>query len=72
MVKSEDVGRFAGKIYEEAQRLMVLVEDILNLSHLDEGAPGQERRQGIDLYALCEKAVASLGGRPASGGSPSP
>ena len=33
---------------------------ILNLSHLDEGAPGQERRQGIDLYALCERAVASL------------
>ncbi|MDY4172298.1 MAG: ATP-binding protein [Evtepia sp.] len=61
MVKSEDVGRFAGKIYEEAQRLMVLVEDILNLSHLDEGAPGQERRRGIDLYALCEQAVASLG-----------
>lgn len=60
MVKSEDVGRFAGKIYEEAQRLIVLVEDILNLSHLDEGAPGQERRQGIDLYALCEGAMASL------------
>ena len=60
MVKSEDVGRFAGKIYEEAQRLITLVEDILNLSHLDEGAPGQERRQGIDLYALCERAVASL------------
>ncbi len=59
-MKSEDVGRFAGKIYEEAQRLITLVEDILNLSHLDEGAPGQERRQGIDLYALCERAVASL------------
>ena len=44
MVRSEDVSRFAGKIYEEAQRLMTLVEDILNLSHLDEGAPGQERR----------------------------
>ena len=60
MVKSEDVGRFAGKIYEEAQRLITLVEDILNLSHLDEGAPGQERRQGIDLYALCARAVARL------------
>ena len=35
MVRSEDVSRFAGKIYEEAQRLMTLVEDILNLSHLD-------------------------------------
>ena len=54
------MGRFAGKIYEEAQRLFTLVEDILNLSHLDEGAPGQERRQGIDLYALCARAVARL------------
>ena len=60
MVRSEDVSRFAGKIYEEAQRLMTLVEDILNLSHLDEGAPGQERCQGIDLYALCQRALTSL------------
>ena len=60
MVRSEDVSRFAGKIYEEAQRLMTLVEDILNFSHLDEGAPGQERCQGIDLYALCQRALASL------------
>ena len=60
MVRSEDVSRFAGKIYEEAQRLMTLVEDILNLSHLDEGAPGQECCQGIDLYALCQRALASL------------
>lgn len=60
MVKSEDVGRFAGKIYEEAQRLIALVEDILNLSHLDEGAPGQERRCGIDLYALCARALTRL------------
>ena len=73
MVRSEDVSRFAGKIYEEAQRLMTLVEDILNLSHLDEGAPGQERCQGIDLYALCQRALASLD-EPASGPlrSPSP
>ncbi len=59
-MKSEDVGRFAGKIYEEAQRLIALVEDILNLSHLDEGAPGQERRCGIDLYALCARALTRL------------
>ena len=59
-MKSEDVGRFAGTIYEEAQRLIALVEDILNLSHLDEGAPGQERRCGIDLYALCARALTRL------------
>ena len=73
MVKSEDVGRFAGKIYEEAQRLIALVEDILHLSHLDEGAPGQERRCGIDLYALCARALTPAGGRrPAAEDHPHP
>ena len=60
LVKSEDVGRFAGKIYEEAQRLITLVEDILNLSRLDEGAPAREPRSSVDLYALCQETVASL------------
>ena len=60
MVKPEDIQSFAGDIYQEAQRLIALVEDILNLSHLDEGAPGQERRCGIDLYALCARALTRL------------
>ena len=38
IVKPEDVGRFSGRIYEEAQRLIRLVNDIVNLSKLDEGA----------------------------------
>ena len=59
IVKSEDVPNFAGKIYTEAQRLSQLVEDILNLSHLDEGAEGMTRMD-VDLYALCEATLKSL------------
>ena len=36
-VKPEDVKRVAGKIYDEAQRLIVLVGDIMEISRLDEG-----------------------------------
>ena len=38
MVSPEDMPRFSGKIYSETQRLIRLVEDILRLSRLDEGA----------------------------------
>lgn len=48
----EDVQPFAEKIYGETHRLIALVEDIISLSHLDEG--------GKDLtfteVDLCEKA----------------
>ena len=37
MAKPEDTAPFAGRIYSEAQRLIALVEDIINLSHLDAG-----------------------------------
>lgn len=60
LVRSEDVGPFAGKIYEEAQRLIVLVEDILNLSSLDEGAPAQATWEAVDLYDLCREVISSL------------
>ena len=60
LVRAEDVGPFAGKIYEEAQRLITLVEDILNLASLDEGAPAQALRETVDLYDLCRETIASL------------
>lgn len=48
----EDVQPFAEKIYVETHRLIALVEDIISLSHMDEG--------GKDLtfteVDLCEKA----------------
>ena len=43
IVKPEDIPRFAGNIYEESQRLVTLVDDILNLSRLDEADVQLER-----------------------------
>lgn len=59
MVKSEDIVPFAGKIHSEAQRMVRLVEDIISLSHLDEGA-GDMRWTNVDLYELAVRAVAAL------------
>lgn len=59
MVKENDRIPFAGKIYNEAQRMIRLVEDIISLSHLDEGAEDMRREQ-VALYELAEKAVQSL------------
>lgn len=59
MVKENDKIPFARKIYDEAGRMIRLVEDIISLSHLDEGA-GDMQRENIDLYILAEKAVQSL------------
>lgn len=50
LVRAEDMAGFAGNIYTEAQRLIRLVEDILKLSRLDEGADG--KRENLDLYDL--------------------
>ena len=49
MVKPEDVPRFAGKIYEEAQRLMTLVGDIIRLSRLEEGGAIEPNPEPISL-----------------------
>ena len=38
MVKPEDMPRFVSHIKEEAKRLVVLIEDIIRLSELDEGS----------------------------------
>ena len=59
MVKQEDIVPFARKIYREAQRMTSLVEDILSLSHLDEGAEDMEWIE-VDLYELAAKAIAGL------------
>ena len=60
MVKPEDTVRFAGQIYSETQRLINLIEDIIRLSRLDEGAEDMQRER-IDLYALSGSVIDSLG-----------
>lgn len=59
MVKEEDVQRFAERIYSESQRMITLVNDILELSHLDEGM-GDMVREDVDLYAIAIAAVDAL------------
>lgn len=59
MVKEKDIAPFAGKIYDEAGRMIRLVNNIISLSRLDEGA-GNMQRENIDLYALADRAVQSL------------
>ena len=36
LVKCEDIPKFAGRIYKESQRLLQLVEDVIQISQLDE------------------------------------
>lgn len=59
MVREKDRVPFAEKIYAEAQRMIRLVEDIISLSHLDEGAQ-EEKRENIDLYGLAESVIQDL------------
>ena len=54
MVQKEDCIPFAAKIYDEAQRMIQLVEDIISLSHLDEGAKDMPYEK-VDLYELSKK-----------------
>lgn len=59
MVKEEDVQQFAERIYSESQRMITLVNDILELSHLDEGMDDMTR-EDVDLYEIAAKAIDSL------------
>jgi len=59
VARDEDVKNFAGKIYDETQRLVTLVDDTINLSHLDEGAKDMAWTE-VDLYDEAEKVVSAL------------
>ncbi len=59
MVKEEDITRFAGKIYSEAQRLIILVGDIIKLSQLD-GKDIAVKMESIDLYETSQAVMGHL------------
>ena len=59
MVKPEDIQSFAGDIYQEAQRLSALVEDIIRLSRLDEGAESLER-EPVNLLSVAQDVARRL------------
>lgn len=53
IVKPEDIREFSEKIKSEASRLITLIEDIINLSRLDENSYNDER-ETVDLKELAE------------------
>ncbi len=59
IARPEDTVRFSGKIYDESQRLITLVQDIIKLSRLEE-SDISVKSEDIDLYALCESIISRL------------
>ena len=59
MVKAEDIPVFSKKIYQETQRLIQLVENIIQLSRLDEGYT-ELQREDVDIRSLAGSVAASM------------
>lgn len=59
IVKEEDQAKFINEIYKEAQRMIALVEDIIKLSHLDEGTTDMSY-EDVDLYTFTQGMLDSL------------
>ena len=66
MVAQSDVPRFVERIRTEAQRLVSLVEDILHLSQMDEGA--ELPREEVELLELCREVRSGLAPQAAAKG----
>ena len=58
IVRDRDIPEFADRIYREAQRMIALIEDIMRLSKLDEGALVQKEQ--VDLYAVADEVRGRL------------
>jgi len=58
-VKQEDIKKFAGKIFDEAQRLIVLVGDVIKISQLDEGCLPYEEEE-VDLFQAAGEILQRL------------
>ena len=58
MVKPDDLPRFVGHIHAEAARLVTLIDDIIRLSQLDEGAAMPT--EPVDLLAVSQEAAENL------------
>ena len=76
MVKPDDLPRFVGHIHAEAARLVTLIDDIIRLSQLDEGAAmptdpvdllavSQEAAENLHDAAAARSVTVSVTGRPA-------
>ena len=59
LVPAEKMREFSGDIYRECSRLITLVDDIIDLSRLDEGSAPLEMEE-VSLHMLAEETVESL------------
>lgn len=59
LAKEEDVSYFSKKICSETKRMMNLVEDIINLSVLDEGYT-EMVREDVDMYDIVNNVVENM------------
>lgn len=59
IVKPDDVPKFAKDIHNESGRLITLVNDIIKLSKLDEGA-GFGDKQPVDIFKMAQDTITRL------------
>jgi len=59
MVKPEDIKKFADRIFQEAQRLISLVNDVIKISQLDEGGIPYEKEE-VDLFQMAQEILDHL------------
>lgn len=61
MVRDEDIQNFAGKIYDESQRLINLVKDIIKISKLDEeSSDGEIEKVLVDIDEIINDTIERL------------
>lgn len=63
MAKPENNAEFSGRIYSESRRMIRLIDDIIKLSRLDEGALSSAedmKRENVDLYAIAMETTDRL------------
>lgn len=58
-VQGDDVRKFAGRIYKEAGHLIQLVEDVIQISRLDEEQMPHEGEE-VDVYQMCKGVCDAL------------
>ncbi len=59
IVQPEDVPHFLSQIQSESKRMIALIEDIIKLSHLDEGAEDMQR-EDVDLLYVARREAGNL------------
>lgn len=62
LVRPEDLFKFADRIYKEANRLVILISDIMKLSQLDENKVELES-EDVELLELAEEIIQRLAGK---------